>query len=325
MAELTQDPEEEVFRKRVEENPDDFDSWIELGNYLLRIRNFVEAEEAIRKAIELDAKSSIGWFQLALALNGKGDLDEAEKAYREVLILIPDSINAWFNLALLLVKRNDHLGAKEAYKELLNINPQDAEAWINLGVVHENLGDNPEAITAYRTSLNIDPSNPRAAFNLAMLLNKNKENEESETVLRKALDYNPFCTILLKPLLALLGINFYVPAIISANSKKTLKFGSYEAIIFGDIISSGRIQYEYVLFLYEQGNQIPIYFVSAEKNLMAAETGSAAYFLCAFDTDGHKNFGLNATLNDLEYFTKKALEVVIGKYDLSSEDMPKLD
>ena len=121
-----------------------------------------------------------------------------------------------------------------------------------------------------------------------------------------------------------MGISFYVPAIVSANSKKTIKFGSYEAIIVGDIIASGRIQYEYVLFLYEQGKQEPIYFVSAEKNLMAMETGSAGYFLCAFDTDGHKNFGLNASLNDLEYFTKKALEVVASKYELSSEDMPKL-
>ena len=322
---MSQDPEEEVFKNRVKENPEDFDSWIELGNFHLRKMNFAKAEEALRKAIALNASNVTSWFQLALALNGKRDLDEAEKAYREVLKINPDFINARFNLALLLSQKNDFKGAKETYEELLKINPQDSDAWINLGVVFESLKDEKEAITAYRTSLNIDPSHPRSAYNLALLLHKNKEIAEAEAVLRKALDFNPYCTILLKPLLSILGTNFYIPTILNANSKKTLKFGKYEAIVFGDIRSSGNIQYEYVLFLYEQGNQIPIYFVSAEKNALATDTGSAAYFLCAFDTDGHKNFGLDASLNDLEYFTGKALGVIIGKYKLSAEDMPKLD
>jgi tetratricopeptide (TPR) repeat protein len=322
---MSQNPEEEVLKNRVTENPDDLDSWIDLGNFHLLKKNFIEAEAAFRKAIELDANNAVSWFQLALTLNGKGDLAEAEAAYREVTKISPDFINAWFNLALLLSQKNDHKGAKEAYQELLKINPEDSDAWINLGVVHETLKEIEEAIKAYRTSLNIDPSHPRSAYNLALLLQKNNELEEAETVLRKALDYNPFCTIVLKQLHGILGINFYTPAIISANTKKTLKFGKYEAIVFGDIIASGRILYEYVLFLYEQGNQLPIYFVSAEKNLLAADTGSAAYFLCAFDTNGHMNFGLDASLNDLEHFIKKALGVIIGKYKLSPEDMPKLD
>ncbi len=322
---MSQDPEEEAFKNRVKENPDDLDSWIELGSFYLRKKNFGEAEEAFRKAIKLDANSSASWFQLAIALNGKGDFEDAEKAYREVIKISPEYINAWFNLALLLSQKNDYEGAKEVYEELLKINSQDSVAWMNLGSVHDKLNDKKEAMTAYRTSFNIDPSHPRAAYNLASLLAENKEVSEAESVLRKALDFNPFCTILLKLLYQLLEINFYVPAIVSANSKKAIKFGSYEAIIVGDIIASGRIQYEFVLFLYEQGKHEPIYFVSAEKNLMAMETGSAGYFLCAFDADGHKNFGLNASLNDLEYFTKKALEVVTSKYELSSEDMPKLD
>ena len=321
---MSQNPDEETFRNRVKENPDDLDSWIDLGGFLLRKKNFVEAEKVFRKAIELDAKNSISWFQLGLTLNGKGELEEAEKAYREVIKIQPNSINGWFNLALLLAQRNDFAGAKEAYEELLKINPQDSVAWMNLGTVYEKLSDIKEAMTAYRTSFNIDPSHPRASYNLASLLDENKEVTEAESVLRKALDFNPFCTILLKLLFGILGINFYVPAIVSANSKKTIKFGSYEAIIVGDIIATGRIQYEYVLFLYEQGKQEPIYFVSAEKNLLAIETSSAGYFLCAFDSDGHKNFGLNASLNDLEYFTKKAFEVVATKYVLSPEDMPKL-
>lgn len=322
---MSQDPEEEAFKNRVKENPDDLDSWIELGSFYLRKKNFGEAEKAFRKTIELDANSSASWFQLAITLNGKGDFEDAKKAYREVIKISPEYINAWFNLALLLSQKNDYEGAKEAYEELLKINPQDSVAWMNLGAVFEKLKDIKEAMTAYRTSLNIDPSHPRAAYNFASLLAITKEITEAEFVLRKALDFNPFCTILLKLLYRLLEINFYVPAIVSANSKKTIKFGSYEAIIVGDIIASGRIQYEFVLFLYEQGKQEPIYFVSAEKNLMTMETGSVGYFLCAFDADGHKNFGLNASLSDLEYFTKKALEVVASKYELSSEDMPKLD
>ena len=324
-TELSQNPEEEVLKNRVKETPDDLDSWIDLGNFHLRSKNFAEAEEAYRKALELDPKNTISLFQLALTLNGKGELEEAEKVYREVIKILPKSINAWFNLALLLTQRADNAGAKDAYEELLKIDPQDSVAWINFGVVLENLEEIKEAITAYRTSLNIDPSHPRAAYNLALLLNKNKELTEAESVLRKALDFDPFCTILLKLLYGIIGISFYVPAIESANSKKSIKFGSYEAIVVGDIIASGRIQYEYVLFLYEQGKQEPIYFVSAEKNNLATETGSAGYFLCAFDADGHKNFGLNASLDDLEYFTKKAFETVASKYELSPEDMPKLD
>jgi len=314
----------EILKNRVKENPEDLDSWIDLGSFFLRRKNFVEAEKAARKALELAPKNSFSWFQLALALSGKKDLVEAEQAYREAIKIRPDFINAWFNLGLLLGQRNDLQGAKEVFEELLKINPQDSVALNYLRRVYYELGAKEEAINAYRTSFNIDPSQSRTAYNLALLLSENKKTAEAEYVLRKALDFNPFSTILLQLLYQLLGINLYIPKIVSATSKKTLKFGSYEAIVVGDIITSGRIQYEFVLFLYEQGKQEPILFVSAEKNSLATETDTAGYFLCVFDEHGHVNFGLYASLNDLEYFTKKALEIIASKYKFSSEDMPKL-
>ncbi len=318
--------DEEFYRTRVKQNPQDVDSWIELG-ITLRLKNkLAEAEESLREALQLDQQNSMIWFELAITMGDKGEFKEAEKNYRQTLKINPSAINAWFNLAIILTQQNDLIGAKEAYNEFLQLEPQDPVAWLNLGTTYHKLENYTEAENAYRTTLDIDPSITKASLNLSIILVENNNNPtEAESVLRKALDYDPFCTILLKYLFNILKIEYYLPSIVSAAEKKSFKLGNYEAIIVSDIVSYGNIQYEHLLYLYEKGKQEPIYFVSAEKNQLALETGSPTLFLCAFEKTGHANFGLDSSLKDITNFTKAALGIIAQKFNIPIDKMPKIE
>ena len=98
--------------------------------------------------------------------------------------------------------------------------------------------------------------------------------------------------------------------------KKRVKLGNYEAFIVDNIKSIGQIQYRYLLFLYDNKDKhLPIFFVSAEQNMLSIQSNSPSYFFCAFEEKGHVNYGLDETIGDIDFFEKKAIELANNKYN----------
>ena len=95
----------------------------------------------------------------------------------------------------------------------------------------------------------------------------------------------------------------YQPRIRTAQPRRHYAFGQYRATFYDQIVSEGRIGYEFVIAVFDNLSKEPVFFVTSERG---AEEG--VYFLCTFDEERHSNFGDSPKWADAAIFEPEALE-----------------
>ena len=105
----------------------------------------------------------------------------------------------------------------------------------------------------------------------------------------------------------------YAPAIRSANPMQHIQVGRHVAVLLGDIVSAGPVEYRYILVVYDGDTQQACYFVTSEINSMAEVFGGGSHFLGLFDGDSHANCGASDDWADEAKFTAEALRIVREK------------
>lgn len=102
----------------------------------------------------------------------------------------------------------------------------------------------------------------------------------------------------------------YAPHIISAVPVKTMALGRHRVVLLTDIVSTGLVQYVYVMAVYEGRSRDPWLYVTAETHNRGAGQPPAPHYLCAFPGDCHENHGFWDDLTDAAAFETRALEIV---------------
>ena len=116
---------------KIKQNPNDFDSIVELGNINLEQKNYEDAINLYKKALDIH----------------------------------PDSLTVRTDMgtAMLFVKRFDD--AIATFQESLRTNPSDAESLLYLGVAMLHGKNNPQGALQYWEKLvELNPKHPQAAF-----------------------------------------------------------------------------------------------------------------------------------------------------------------
>ncbi len=111
----------------------------------------------------------------------------------------------------------------------------------------------------------------------------------------------------------------YMPSIKSAKPLERIRLGTYDLVFLGEIESVGAIQYKYILVVNNVGDEKPIYFVSSEENTLAKDLGGGSNFLCAFEGEGHVNYGCSDEWANYDMFADRALRMVKEKFNLVQE------
>lgn len=150
------------FQAAVEKNPQDAESWSNLGQVLVRMNRAPEALPCFERAIALLPSRWAYRFNMARALGIVGRLDESVATYREAQRLFPEDYATAFNLALALHKKGDETAAVEQYQKAIALNPEDASFRMALGLSYERLQKPAEAAAAYAEALRLSPSAPDA-------------------------------------------------------------------------------------------------------------------------------------------------------------------
>jgi Flp pilus assembly protein TadD len=120
--------EEAVMRHRLERNPRDFKSNLNLGAILLSRLNTQGAITALRTAVTLQPSSVEAHSMLGLALDRVGIAGEAAKEYQAALKLKPDYAPARLNLANSQMKAGHLEEAVANLRQILAANPNDPAA-----------------------------------------------------------------------------------------------------------------------------------------------------------------------------------------------------
>jgi len=130
MSRRVLDPQEvAALQNMIEQNPDDNESRVRLGNLYLESGHDDQAAPLFREALEREPSNNHARLHMAQALANLGRLDEAVAEYDAVLANEPGNPQALLGLGRVrLYAQQDITGGLEAWEELMRVAPNSREA-----------------------------------------------------------------------------------------------------------------------------------------------------------------------------------------------------
>lgn len=154
------------YLKAVEQNPDYFDAYVQLGVLYSRKQPQM-AEAYFKNALRLQPRHVHTRYLLGLLYQEQGETDKAIATHQDNLAIDPNYVPSMFAMGVILMA--DRLDFREAiqwYDKVIAIDNKNAPAYLNRGYCHEQLGNLRDAAADYRRVLQIDPSVEKAAQGL---------------------------------------------------------------------------------------------------------------------------------------------------------------
>ena len=152
---------------RVEKYPDDYASWLDLGELKLSRLDLQGSVSALESAVRVDPKQSQGHNLLGAAFTRVGRGREAIQQFEMALAIDPANVNARYNLVFALVRAGEVDAAAGHMEKVVAAYPNDAalhNLWGEL-LVREGMYD--AAIAQFDEALRLDPKLDAARENRA--------------------------------------------------------------------------------------------------------------------------------------------------------------
>jgi predicted O-linked N-acetylglucosamine transferase (SPINDLY family) len=178
-----------LYRRVLEQRPDQVDALHALGVLSAQTRDYVAAADLIRRATRVSPMIPDYHNDLGLALHALGQRQAAITAYQRAVQLSP-SFAALSNLGVSLLEEQRFAEAIGAFERALALKPGAVNVRVRLGDALKAQGQLQPAITAYRRALAIQPGF-EAYHQLATALHERGESGEAVAVFRQALAIKP--------------------------------------------------------------------------------------------------------------------------------------
>ena len=115
----------------------------------------------------------------------------------------------------------------------------------------------------------------------------------------------------------------YMPAV-NVKTMNRLAGGPFgdkhTTVLYDRIESTGMVQYEFLLVVFDNEKGEPVYFVASERNAMWLPEGDGSHFLGVFTDAGHANLGSSNDWGDQRKFFPKAISLAAEHFGVSLED-----
>ena len=121
-----------IAEKRLENNKEDKDAWVDLARLRFKQKNYAGAEAALEKAVELDPKDAKAWQLLGGARFMQENHAGAEAAFEKAVELDSRDAEAWKLLGYARGIQKNYPGAETAFHKHIIINPIKKEAYGDL-------------------------------------------------------------------------------------------------------------------------------------------------------------------------------------------------
>ena len=176
----------EIYRQQLQRLPQNSSLTAGLGNLLLKLKHFDEAEAHYRQLLELEIpKQTYTYIGLGEALFGQGKRNAALEAYQKAvevyqpnttgLFVFPACSSGFFRESIFFVESiSDKLMKRQLYdlvitlcRKEISARPKYALAYNQIGEAFLQQGKLREAMEAFKQATVIDPNNESAWTNLA--------------------------------------------------------------------------------------------------------------------------------------------------------------
>lgn len=153
------------FKRALEQDPDKFGIWVNLGNAQRESGAFEEALRCYLEAIRIRPDCAQAFGNLGIALKEMGDGDRAREVYATVARQVPQA-------ALPPLAEDDPFCELDAAKHLnrhaVTLDPEVTDFTLNLGVIAEEQGEFRAALDYYSAALEAGSTIPHTRFNLGV-------------------------------------------------------------------------------------------------------------------------------------------------------------
>jgi len=151
------------FRTAVEQDPQDFQSYLLLGK-LSAARRDPLAEQYYNTAIELRPEAVEAWYGKAMWAQENGRDSLALACYEGIKAIDPRNALAWHNSGWVKMEHvGDLRSAIADFSRAIELNTNYADAWYNRGAAMERTNELDSAAANYQLCMGIDPSHTLAA------------------------------------------------------------------------------------------------------------------------------------------------------------------
>lgn len=182
---------ESDFRRAVELNEHDYESWNNLGVVALSREQLDEAEQYYRKALTLQPQYFTASFDLGKIAQHRGQLEEAYKHFRQAVSVYGQNVEAIVRMADLA----DTLGyvqeAEQAWTEAIHQEPADSNHWVSLGYHYLRREDPRAALRVLGEALAISKDNPAVYSGLGITLLELGNPEDARNAFIMAVQLRP--------------------------------------------------------------------------------------------------------------------------------------
>lgn len=120
--------------------------------------NLLKAEQLFRRAVEEEPENRDFHFELGNLLLEKGELAAARLEYEEALMISPDFLAARYNLGLVYRELGLTAEARQEFRKVLELDPANVKAQLQIGYVYQAEGFFEEAEEAFRKAREMDYS-----------------------------------------------------------------------------------------------------------------------------------------------------------------------
>jgi tetratricopeptide (TPR) repeat protein len=178
-------------RKAVENNHEDAEIYILLGEAYLNLRDPEKASECFEKSLAFEDARDASLLGAAGAASLEGNYEKAMDLIDKALETSPHSPQALAARGDLLYYSKNYSSAAGTYKDQSRSNPDDPAPWNNLGNCFFKQRNYASAEECYRRSLTISPRFALGYRNLAVCLLKQNKSEESTAYFEKYIEAMP--------------------------------------------------------------------------------------------------------------------------------------
>lgn len=144
----------------------DFRTLADLGNCYYQKGDDVKALNAYRDALLTLTYEEEGLFEVYKNMGNilvkERDYEAAEEFYNKAFTLRSNSDVLQINLGTLDLQKENHERALERFRKALEINPRNDKAWVGLALVHNLMGDHVLAQANLDNAIDINPFNKTA-------------------------------------------------------------------------------------------------------------------------------------------------------------------
>lgn len=149
---------ESSLKAKIDKDPNDAESCLELGKYYNEGSNINEALKYLSKAVEINPRLSDGYLYLSIVYMQRGDMNRTIENMEKVNEINPDNPNILGNLVRFYTMANQKDKARAAYKRMIALNlPNRKKIMADMASFYEKVGWADEAKEIY---LEISKENP---------------------------------------------------------------------------------------------------------------------------------------------------------------------